>query len=162
MRRTALVGISTFLSFFLSGCILMPVSTDTHLECGMGSAPIPEYRTCMERQYRDRSFGSLDSDEMRILLAADEAASLVATGKLTRAQGYSYIAQVRSDVNNRIAAQKRAAWADAMDQQQQQQNQIFNNLLNSQNNGLTSDYWQVHQNGTTKQCRRFGNQVSCQ
>ena len=162
MRLLALTVTSVLVSVFLSGCVLMPVSTDTHLDCGMGSAAIPTYRACMEREYRDRSFGSLDSDEVRILLAADEAASLVAAGKLTQAQGYSFIAQVRSDVNNRIRAQNRAAWADAMNNQQQQQNQILNNLLNNQNNGLTSDYWQEQRNGRTLQCRRWGTQVNCQ
>ena len=162
MRSLSLTTMSILLSVLLSGCILMPVSTDTHLDCGMGSAPIPTYRACMEREYRERNFGSLDSDQTRILLAADEAASLVDLGKLTRAQGYSYIAQVRADVNNRIDAQNRAAWADAMNNQQQQQNQIFNNLLNNQNSGLSTDYWQVHQNGRTVQCRRIGNQVNCQ
>jgi len=82
----------------------------------------------MEQQYRERGFGGLDSDELKILLAADEAASLVAANKITLAQGYSYIAQVRADVNDRNDARSRAAWQSY----QQQQNNIFNSLLNSQ------------------------------
>lgn len=162
MSRLFPVASISMLSVVLSGCVLLGITTETHLGCGMGTAPIPSYRSCMESAYRVDGFGGISASRMSYLLAVDDVASQVASGEMTQAQAYSYLGRVRAEAVNSANAHNRAVWADAMETNQQQQNQIYNNLLNNQQTAPTSDYWQVHQNGRTVQCRRFGNQVNCQ
>ncbi|MDA8601006.1 hypothetical protein N9L30_08325 [Burkholderiaceae bacterium] len=63
--------------------------------------------------------------------------------------------------NNRRASAAAAA-AVFINQQQDLNNQMYNSILNNQNSGLATDYWQEHRNGRTIQCRRIGTQVNCQ
>ena len=122
------------LPLLLAGCITtMSLSemTQAHMSCGMESAPIETYRSCLANVYQQK--GGLDEGRLEILLAADQAAEAVKHGKMTRSEGYSFIAKIRGESNARVdqaSAQNRRAWAGAMDYYQQQQNNIYDSLLN--------------------------------
>ena len=164
-----------FGAFLLTGCMettspywMTPAQINqAHNDCGIGSAPLETYRACMTNVYNQD--GGVNPGRMEFLAMVDAIAEAVRLGNITQTQGYARIASFRAEDARRYAAAEaarqehnRRVWAESMQQQQQETNQIFNNLLNNQNNGISSDYWQVHQNGTTVQCRRWGTQVSCQ
>ena len=124
------------LPVFLTGCIATMSQSEmnqAHLNCGIGSAPIETYRSCLANVYQQN--GGISEGRLEVLLAADQAAESVKLGKMTRSEGYSYIAKIRGESTarqERANAQRRKAWSEAMDSYQQQQNNIYNSLLNSQ------------------------------
>lgn len=96
------------LPLLLAGCIMSSSEwTQAHMNCGMGSAPIETYRSCLANAYQQN--GGVDADRLQILLAADEAAESVRLGKMTRSEGYSYIAKIRGETYARDD-QAQAEW----------------------------------------------------
>ncbi len=66
-----------------------------HISCGFGTAPIPDYRSCLVRVYT-RDYG-ISENRMRFLVMLDETAQSVRMGVLSLTKAYSNIAAIRSE-----------------------------------------------------------------
>jgi len=66
-----------------------------HISCGFGTAPIPDYRSCLVRVYT-RDYG-ISENRMRFLVMLDETAQSVRMGVLSLTKAYSNIAAIRAE-----------------------------------------------------------------
>jgi hypothetical protein len=170
MRSLYRVTTPTLLAILLSGCLTFE-SVDSHTKCGFGVDPVASYAACIRTEFaRHGVLGNLDAQA--IMTEAALVAEQERSGKITNAEAYSRIMEVRLSPTKdpemiKWKSQKASGTGSAYRSISDPMLEAGRALLRQQEADLqrrnaNQDYWQEYRDGRTIQCRRLNAQVYCQ